>query len=243
MSPSFPRRARATARPRRRGGMALAAAALMTFAAVAFAAPASAAPPAPAPAPACPTAGGIPFSSTLSNGSFQIGRLATVSGASATACGVVTGSDFAALTSVVKKENVFFAPTTTKVTFLGLPTTVTPLGDLTGPASLVNGVTNVTLRGKVQVTTTILGSKCSFPLDLSLTTGTSGKLTGTPLVGGGTDGLLRGKVVANDFSVPKFQPSWACNVLLTSSSNLLLGLPLAPGASSISFDIALKLDV
>jgi hypothetical protein len=199
-------------------------------------------PAAAADAPACPT-GAFAFTSDLTNGSFVIGKSAKSSGAVASACGSIAGDGAGGLVSTVKKENVTFKPTTTKVLFLNLPTTVTPTSDLTGPVVLGASGIDVTLKGSVTVTTDILGQKCSFPLDLSLTTGKSGALTGTPLTADAATGLQTGKLVAGDFTVPKFKSSKACNVIIAEFSNVLLGLPLKSGASTATFDLALKLGV
>jgi hypothetical protein len=195
-----------------------------------------------ADAPACPT-GAFAFTSDLTNGAFVIGKQARSSGAVASACGSITGDGAGGLLSTVKKENVTFKPTTTKVLFLDLPTTVTPTSDLTGPVVLgANGI-EVTLKGSVTVTTEILGQKCSFPLNLSLTTGKSGALTGTPLTADAATGRQAGKLVSGDFTVPKFKGTKTCNVIVAEFSNALLGLPLKSGASTATFDLSLKLGV
>ena len=229
-----------TTRPRqrvRRAGTAVAAVAVL--AGLAGISPAQAADPVAA---ACPT-GAFAFTSTLSNGVFKIGKNASSTGASGTACGSIAGDGAGGLISTVAKDNITFAPTKTKVLFLDLPTTVTPTSDLTGPVVLGASGIDVTLSGTVNVTTNVLGQKCSFPLTLNMTTGKSGSLTGAPLVADAATGLQKGKLVAGDFTVPKLKASKTCNIIIAEVTNGLLGLPLKSGASSATFDLSLKLGV
>ncbi len=232
--------------PRRARRSRTAALALLPVAAVGLAAPASARTVGPAVAATtttttCPTDGILPFTAALTNGTFQIGKNAKSTGASATACGTITTNAAGELVSVIKRGNLKFKPTSTKLLLLTLPTVIKPTANVTGPTVLGDdGSISTTLRSKVMVTVDVFGAKCSFPLDLTLTTGKSGSLTGSPLKDDGS-GKLVGKVVSNDFTVPKFTSSTTCPAIISESSNLLVGTPLAAGASSASFDIALTL--
>jgi hypothetical protein len=194
-----------------------------------------------APASTCPT-GTLAFSSNLTNGSMKIGRAASVSGGSAKACGALAMNAEGALTATVDKANVTFAPTETTVLFLKLPTRVAAVGNLSGPASIGADGQHVTLTGPVEATANILGAKCVLSIAPGLTTDTSRKLTGKPLADDGT-GMLRGKLVANDFAVPAIRSSRECPLAIAALTNSLLGLPLAKGESSVTFDISLKLGV
>ena len=112
---------------------------------------------------------------------------------------------------------------------------------VSGPTTLnSDGTIGVSLAGPVLVTTKILGSTCTFPLNLNLTTGSSGAMAGTPLAGDGAGGFA-GTLVANDFPVPALKPSRRCNAVVTTLTNTLLGLPLAAGRSSVRFHLALTL--
>jgi hypothetical protein len=234
LSPDRPMRSR-------RRHLAALCVALLAVAGLAGAGPASAA-TAAAESPPCPT-GVFAFTSTFTNGAFKIGRHASASGVKGAACGSLVSLN-GGLGSVVSKDNVSFEPTTTKVLFLNLPTTVTPTSDLTGPVALTAAGIEVSLAGTVKVTTKILGSRCSFPLNLKLTTGTSGALSGTPLVADATTpGVFKGKLVAGDFTVPKLKPTKTCSALVAGFANGLLGLPLAAGKSTVGFDLALHLGV
>ncbi len=224
---------------RRRRRLAAAAVSAVAVAGFAGVAPAVAA-TTPSAAASCPT-GALAFTSTLSNGTFAIGKSASSSGASGTACGSIISLN-GGLGSSISKSNLSFAPSTTKVLILDVPTTVTPTSDMVGPTVLnSDGTIDVSLAGTVDVVTDVLGSKCTLPLSLSLTTGKSGALTGTPLTADATTGLDNGKLVDGDFTVPKIKPSKTCNPLIAALTNGLLGLPLKAGASTISFDLALKL--
>lgn len=193
--------------------------------------------------PACPKASGAQtaFTTTLSNGITKIGKNASFSGASARGCGLlsVRASD-GKLVGTIKPGNISFAPVTTKVGLLSLPTTLRAVSNLTGPVAFTTAGQTASLGGKVVATAEVLGAKCDIPLTVTLTTGKSGALKGVPFAFG-TDGVGRGKLVANNFSVPKIAATATCNALIATFSNVLVGLPLGPGASSITFDATLKL--
>jgi len=70
-------------------------------------------------------------------------------------------------------------------------------------------------------------------------TGRSGALTGREFRYGPTG--LTGKLVANTFPVPAIAPSTTCSLVAATLDNVLLGLPLGPGASSITYDAAFQL--
>ena len=84
-----------------------------------------------------------------------------------------------------------------------------------------------------------MGQSCDIPLTLNLTTGKSGALTGKDFVANKA-GVQTGKLVDGTFAVPAIQPSATCNAVVATLSNTLLGLPLAAGASSITYDATIK---
>lgn len=191
--------------------------------------------------PACPTTGGIPLTSTLSNGVTHIGKNATIMGSTAKACGILGFDANGNSQARIPAKNVQFAPTTTKI--LGLvdaPTTFRATSALTGPARITPSGVKTTLTGYVVATASVLGSSCDIPLKVTLTTGTSGTLTGVPLKVG-SDSVFRGTVVSNSFAVPAIKPTATCNALAAAASNTAIGLPLPGGASTITYDVALKL--
>jgi hypothetical protein len=203
---------------------------------------ASAATPAAATAAAapCPTTGGIPFSSQLSNGTVRIGRLARASGTTATACGLVTADASGALVSTVARDNLAFAPFSLRIGLLSVPTQVTPVSDFHGTvAGNPDGTTSITLTGSLTATSRILGFSCTIgPFTPTLTTGTSGSLSGAPLVGQ-LPGPLTGKLVSNDFAVPAARSSARCPSLIARLVNLTVGLPQPVGGSSLTADVSL----
>jgi hypothetical protein len=204
----------------------------------------AAGPAAPAAtATGCPT-GALAFSSTLSKGSMKVGRVASVTGGSAKACGAISAGADGALVATVEKTNVTFAPTETSVLILKLPTRVAATGNLSGPATIAADGQHVALTGPVAATANILGARCVLNLTPTLTTDTSRRLKGQPLTddGSGT-GSVKGKLVADDFAVPAIRATRECPAAIAGLTNALLGLPLAKGESSITFDIALKLGV
>ena len=221
--------------------------ALAVSAAVLGAAPAAlaqAAPPAPGATAAavgpgkCPQNGLLNFRSVLSGGTITLGRSATVTGSTGRACGVQVVDGKGALISRIKPANAAFAPVQTKVGLLSFPTTFRATSVLQGPAGLgAQGLTAV-LAGKVVATAEILGARCEIPLSLTLTTGRSGALTGTPFKD--VKGVQRGRLVDGRFSVPAIQPSATCDPVTAALSNTLLGLPLAAGESSVSYDATIS---
>jgi hypothetical protein len=188
----------------------------------------------------CPTTGGIPFSSQLSNGTVRIGRIARASGTSATACGLVTADASGALVSTIARDNLSFAPFSLRIGLLSVPTQVTPVSDFHGTvAGNPDGTTSITLTGSLTATSRILGFSCTIgPFTPTLTTGTSGSLSGSPLVGQ-LPGPLTGKLVANDFAVPAARSSARCPGLIARLVNLTVGLPQPAGGSSLTADVSL----
>lgn len=208
----------------------------------------AAAAPAPAPEAAvaapsgpgvCPKDGLLNFRSTLTNGQIRLGSSATVSGSTGRACGVQVIAANGSLISRVKPANTSFAPVVTRIGLLQVPTTFRATSVLQGPAGFdAKGLTAV-LAGNVVATAEILGQKCAIPLKLRLTTGRSGALTGSSFQTR-ADGTAAGRLVDGTFAVPRIQPSATCNAVVATLSNTLLGLPLAAGESSISYDGSLS---
>lgn len=196
----------------------------------------------PVPADAqtgCPT-GPLAFTSELTNGTLQIGRAASSSGNRATACGEIAPTA-GGLTATIAPAGLVFAPGSTTVLFLKLPTRTSAVGPLTGPVSLGAGSIEASLTGPVVAEAKLLGFTCTIgPISPTLTTGTSGGLAGSPFVDDGT-GVLRGRLVAADFTVPRIAASRSCPHAIAGLTNLLLGLPLSAGRSSIAFDASIRL--
>jgi hypothetical protein len=237
VSPSGPR----DPRSRHRGRWCVVLGALLLVG-VLWVPPASAAPAkasAAAAAP-CPTTGGIPFSSQLSNGNVRIGKLARASGTTGSACGLVTFDPNQGLVSTIARDNLSFDPFQLRIGLLSVPTQINPASDFHGTISgNPDGTTNITLTGSVTATSRVLGFSCTIgPFTPTLTTGTSGSLSGTPLVGQ-LPGPLTGKLVANDFAVPAAQASSRCPRAIAKLVNLIVGLPLPAGRSSITSDVSL----
>ena len=221
---------------RRRARLAGAVAALAVLATgAAVTAPVGAAPATCGSAP-CPTVAPGPFrftfTSELTNGTIDLNGKGTATGASASVCGTIAPSG-GQLVATVPQANISFSPVTVNIFgFLPVQTQVVPVGDQVGTASLGGGI-NVTLSGPVVAETNLLGFRCDVgPFTPTLTTGTSGALTGTPFSGNPSTGAL----VSNDFDVPRIAPSRTCPRIVAFFSNLALGLPAPAGASSIAFD-------
>jgi hypothetical protein len=221
---------------RRVGGTLVAAMAGLTTLALA--------PSALAAGSACPASGGgnIAFSANLTNGNERIGPLATSKNNSATACGLVTPAADGRLRGSIQPMNITFAPSTTTVLILNLPTTLEATGTISGPVAFnADGSVSVSLGGPITATANVLGFKCTIgPFSPTLTTGASGRLQGTPLTADAT-GAFSGKLVANDFSVPAIRPSLRCPLLIAGATNAVLGLPRHAGQSSVTFDASITL--
>ena len=202
--------------------------------------------PTPSPASAaasCPT-GPLTFNATFSNGTASIGTAAKGSGLSGTACGALKPV-LGGFTLDVPAANISFAPTTLKLFgIISVPSTITvdgPMtGTVTGPTSNPAGTLSFEQTSAAPLTSTVklLGFTCSVgPFTPVLTTGTSGSLTGTPLTG--TLTAQTGTLVSNTFSVPAIQGSPTCPGFIAGLSNSTLGLPLAPGKSSLTLPVSL----
>ena len=176
------------------------------------------------------------FHAKFSNGSMKLGS-ATASGLSAQACGWIHFKN-GVLVSTVNATDISFPSVSVKVLFLSLPATVTVNAPLEGPVTFANNLTtaNIKLGANLTASAKLLGFSCAIgPLTPTLTTGTSGSLTGVPFTGSLGKGFS-GKVVANDFAVPAISSSSSCPKLIASLAGLLVGLPASAGKASISMD-------
>lgn len=189
----------------------------------------------------CPTTGGIPFSGSLSDGAIKLGSAVSGSGVSGTVCGVLVAGSSGFSVSIPQAD-ISFAPT--HVTILGLaslPATIAAAGAGTGTVtSGPNGTFDTSISVPVTSTVSALGFNCTVgPFTPVLTTGTSGSVSGTPLSGSLSD--LTGTLAAGEFSVPSVQPSRSCPFLVAGLVNLLTGLPLKAGKSTLTATASLSI--
>lgn len=225
-------------RPARRAG--LLAATVLT---VGLLVPLFGASPAGAGATDCVKAPGsfARFTATFSNGSMKLGS-ATGEGLGAKACGSITTSN-GQFISTVQPADMAFDPVSVKVLFLKLPAKITVNAPVTGPAKIGPGFTSadISLSASITAGASLLGFTCNIgPIVPTLTTGTSGALTGKTFTGSLKDGFS-GTVVANDFPVPGIQKSPTCPGFVAFLANALVGLPAAPGKASIQMDGTIKI--
>ena len=188
----------------------------------------------------CPTKGLARVTSTLSNGSVALGSRGTVTGSSGRACGVLVTNAAGALIARIQPANTAFAAVQTKVGLLSFPTTLRATSVLQGPTAFAGAALSARLSGSVVATADIMGQQCQIPLRLNLTSGRSGALTGNNFTPDAHN-VQHGRLVDGTFAVPAIQPSPTCSVVVATLSNTLLGLPLAAGRSSVSYDAALRL--
>ncbi|MCK4176854.1 hypothetical protein ACFFRE_12995 [Aciditerrimonas ferrireducens] len=193
----------------------------------------------------CPTTqnADIAFSGTLSNGTASFGSAASASGITGTVCGLL---DLENLTATIQPQNLSFQPTS--VTLFGLlpaPATLSATGPATATLQTVGaGEFNATMTVPLEATVNLLGLfRCTVgPFEPTFTTGTSGSVSGTPLTG---DLLqkLSGTLAAGEFPVPRIQSSMSCPWFISGLSNLLLGLPLPAGRSTVTTQVSLTPDL
>lgn len=204
---------------------------------VALAAPAGAAATGTGPTLTCaaaPPGGNVAFSGSLTNTVATLGGAAKLSGLSGHLCGTI---DLATLTASIQPSQFRFTKAdTTLFGLLPLPTTTT----VTAPASATlaanpHGGYDTSMRVSLQASASILGLfTCNVgPFTPTFTTGRSGSLTGTPLTGSLLS-QLSGTLVADDFSVPAITPSASCPGFIAGIADLVMGLPLAAGRSTIT---------
>lgn len=176
------------------------------------------------------------FHAAFANGTMSLGSAKAVS-LSAKACGAVTGKT-GAMVLTVQSGDIKFPVVSVKLLFISLPSTITVNAPLSGPFKPGAGFTSakVNLTANLSASVKVLGYSCVIgPLTPTITTGKSGALQGTTFTGSQKKGFT-GKVVANDFAVPAIQSSETCPWLIAKLSNVLVGLPAAPGEATISME-------
>jgi len=192
--------------------------------------------------PSCPASAGgdIAFTGTVSDGKATFGSAATASGLSGSLCGLV---DLATLQATVQPSNFTFSPTSIKLyNFLSLPSSISVVGASTATLSeTANGDFNTSMTVPLDATVNLLGLfSCKVgPFSPTLTTGQSGSVSGTPLTGSLLTSLS-GTLAAGEFSVPAIQASSSCPGIIAGLANLIMGLPLAPGRSTITSAVSLS---
>lgn len=188
----------------------------------------------------CPSTGGIPFSGTLSKGTVTIGSAAKGTGVSGSVCGLLSAGSSGFSVSIPQSD-ITFAPTSiTVVGLLSLPATISAQGNGTGTVTAnSNGTFSASLTVPVSSTVSALGFNCTIgPFTPVLTTGTSGSVTGTPL--SGSLSALSGTLVAGEFTVPAVQSSRSCPFIVAGLVNLITGLPLKAGKSTLTASASLS---
>jgi hypothetical protein len=191
-----------------------------------------------------PPAGHLYFNGTQTEGVIKVGSTASATGVSGTVtCGLLSEIT---LTFEIPAEGVKYNPFTLKLLgFLPLESTLNVEGTTTGGLSPVTKENefgeeetlgyNTAFTTPVDSTVSFLGiANCTVgPFSPTLTTGKSGSLEGSILVGSIQSGLS-GTLVANEFTIPKIAASRSCPLFLAGLSNLILGLPQKAGGSSLT---------
>jgi hypothetical protein len=217
------------------GKRRMAVLAVLTLVAVA----AVVAPSTAAVAAECPAGG---FTSTLSNGQVKIGNLDPATGATATACGLVAFQPDGSLRATIARDNLSFARLSVPIALFDVDVQITPASDFSGPVTLAADGIHLTLSGQVVATVRVLLNTCTIgPFTSTLTTGTSGSLTGRPF-NGPSQNELTGRLVGNEDPVPAAGHSLLrCPLLISGVLNAITGLPSPAGESFTTFDASLDL--
>lgn len=192
---------------------------------------------------ACPTAasgsGEVAFKGTMSNTTATLGSSAKMTGLNGTLCGLV---DLGTLTASIAADNFDFSSATTSLLgLMSLPTTVKTTSTATATLTPgANSTFDTSMQVSMEATTSILGLfTCNIgPFSPTMTTGTSGSVSGTPLSGSLLQSLS-GTLAAGTFSVPDITPSSSCPSIVAGMADLLVGLPLASGKSTITSTVTL----
>lgn len=184
--------------------------------------------------------GEIAFSGTLSNGSGNLGSNAKLTGLSGSLCGAM---NLATMSGTVQPADFELSPSTTTVLgLLSMPTTETVTAPATATLSMgsTSGTYNTSMQVSIDATASVLGLfKCQIgPFSPTFTTGKSGSVTGTPLTGSLLT-QLSGTLVAGDFSVPAIKASSSCPSIIAGLANMMVGLPLAAGKSTITTSVSI----
>ncbi|MCU4184601.1 hypothetical protein K6U06_09545 [Acidiferrimicrobium sp. IK] len=210
-------------------------------------------PPAGYPPGAPPIPYEVPFVGTIDGGNLQLRSTGpTVPAVEVphiygSVCGLV---NLPGLVASINPSNIYLSATNAYIAGIeALPIDVGFGQGLTGtlsPQSAPNGGLNVSVSGAASQSIQTLGMRCTLTLpNLTLTTQTSGGLTGQPVTGPtGAHGVPDGdftkvqkpggvaEVVSNDFPVPAVPVSSTCPASMAETFNTLLGLPAPPGRAS-----------
>lgn len=184
--------------------------------------------------PSCPAAstssGDVAFSGVLSNVDVKIGGSNSITGISGSLCGTL---DTTTMTYTIPKSSIRLSPANDMFWgFLPFSTTETVNNSPSGSLTISGTDYTTSMQMSITAVTNILWAfPCTIgPLTPTLTTGTSGSLKGTPLVGSLVT-QLKGSLVSSNFSVPAIQASSSCPSIIAGLGNLLSGFPLTTGTS------------
>lgn len=194
---------------------------------------------------------GLPVAVSLSGGTFDVGVAAHTTGITATVCSFFVLPAIAARTSVSSVNapgspndcpgcSISFGTGATVDVYgtVALPATLSPAGPITAsiaPQPAPNGGLNLIVTAPVMAAVSVpeAGVSCTLgPVMATLTTGTSGSLTGQPITGSLNNASAAG--VSSTFTVPAATPSTDCPADLIPSLNTLTGLPALPGSATFS---------
>ncbi len=193
---------------------------------------------------------GLPVAVKINGGALTIGAAAKTTGIMATVCGYFVLPTITARTSSTNVNSpgspndcpacsISFAPAEVDVyDTVEVPATIAiagPISTSVAAEPAANGGLNINFTAPVTASISVpeAGVTCMLgPVSASLTTQTSGTLTGAPITGSLTGATATG--VGNAFTVPAATPSTDCPADLLPSLNTLAGLPAPPGVATFT---------
>jgi len=179
------------------------------------------------------------FSAMLSGGSANVGATLEASGISASAKGTFSSTSTSGTFDVtVEPSDIMIHPFVASwFGVIPVPMSVGSVTPWVGTATMSSSGIGLIVHGSFMARIDLLGLRCTLgPIDATLTTGQSGSLQGSPLMGTG-NGPYEGTLVDGTFTVPVVAPSPGCGPFAAFITDVLLGLPTSAGQSSLSINV------
>jgi hypothetical protein len=188
------------------------------------------------PAAAACTPPPLGFELTLTKGDLRLGPNARTGNLAASGCGRIGIFPFELFDTFIEPDDLSFEPARTRISLLRLRTTPRVVDQLRGDVTFDTGTVDFRTAMPMELELRVAGFRCVIgPFTPDLTTGTSGDLVGETMTEQ-SHLAFAGKLVANEFEVPAIQPSSTCPWLAAAILNWIIGLPLASGVASLTFD-------
>ncbi len=199
------------------------------------------------------SASGVNVAAAFYNGNATIDSLVKMSAIGGTGTGTVTLNSTSLQPGGTSQVDLaqsainFQVGSTTWGGFLPIKTILTPTSDMTGTASFnQDGSLAVSVSGTVSAQVKLGPFDCPInTIQLALTTGTSGSLTGTSFAGATSNALpgpFTGTLVDGKFTVPAMSSGGSCPSFIAGILNLLSGFPAKSASMTISSTMLVSLN-